>query len=119
MNKYNSNIPSFAFGSETYKELNEYSYYDIIPKNYSNNQLLSILNNLEENGKISISFVLMETNYTKINDLIKANPTFSYQQEEKDMKYIIENFADEEMEYNAILASYNDTDSLYNFSFFK
>ena len=119
MNKFNSNIPSFAFGSEKYKELQDYSYYDIVPKKDSNNQLLSILNDLEENGKISISFVLMETNYQKISDLIQANPTFSYQQEENDMKYIIENFAEEEMEYNAILTSYNDTDSLFNFSFFK
>jgi hypothetical protein len=119
MNKYNSNIPSFAFGSEKYKELIDNSYYDIIPKKNSNNQLLSILNDLEEDGKISISFVLMETNYQKITDLIKPNPSFSYQQEENNMKYIIENFADEEMEYNAIITSYNDTSSLYNFSFFK
>ena len=119
MNKYNSNIPYFSFGSEKYKELQDNSYYDIIPKNDSNNQILSILNDLEENGKISISFVLMETNYKKIDDLIKINPSFSYEQEKNDMKYVIENFADEEMEYNAIITSYNDTSSLYNFSFFK
>ena len=35
------------------------------------------------------------------------------------MKFIIENFAEEEMEYNAIITSYNDTSSLYNFGFFK
>ena len=119
MNKYNSNIPSFAFGSEKYKELTEYSYYDIIPKKNLGNQLLSIINDLDENGKISVSFVLMETNYENINDLINANPSFSYQQEKNNLNYIIENFADEEMEYNAIITSYNDTSSLYNFSFFK
>ena len=106
---YNSKIYD-NFGNNNYGILKKYKY----------DNMISIINEGENNEKKSLYFVLSENDIDNenIDELFHINATFTYRQEKNNIIFNIDNFAEEEFDYYSILSFYNNTNELEDFCFF-